>query len=637
MHKFSYDPYSSLNQKLIDAVVTGISFYLAFQIRFNWQVPSSSAYQMWFLLPAIMVGRILINSAAKMYRLIWRYIGLSDAIIISRSYLVFSAILLALRLWIPDQLAILKVPLSVIIIDFLLSLGGALGVRGLRRLLYEGVAARAPNGGTSTTVLLIGAGQAGIQVSKGIAPRTDIKPVGFLDDDPRKVGTLINGIPVLGSLDSLSSVIQKHNVEEVIICLPRPPRALLKTVWALCDHHAIRAKIVPTLEEILEGKVNIAAFRNIEMADLLSRDSIGLSLGEKEVESAYHGKRIMITGAGGSIGAELAYQLSKLKPSQLVLLDKDENGLNDAYLRIESEASSLDVYPVVADIRSLERLQAIFSTFRPEVVFHAAAHKHVYLMEMNPCEAILNNVVGTRNLVEQSIAFGVSRFVLISTDKAVKPTSMMGASKRICEMIVEAQQEHERSHFCSVRFGNVLGSRGSVVPIFRNQIARGGPVTVTHADAQRYLMTIPEAVCLLIRAGTLGRGGEIFVLDMGEPVLIQNLARDLVELSGLRLGHDIQIQITQLRHGEKLNEVLFDNETEKLLPTHFEKIHAINNQEAAPNDLADKVRRLEHVAQRGLTDEIYRILGEMNITPQSLDKQRQQGKSEPSFSKAAIA
>lgn len=633
MHRFRYDLYSSLNQKLIDAVVTGASFYLAYQIRFNWHVPSSSAQQMWLLLPAVVAGRVLVNWASRMYRLIWRYISLSDAIMVFRSYLGFSAILLALRLSMPDQLAVLKVPLSIIIIEFLLSVQGALGVRGFRRLLYEAAAARSPDSRNPVTVLLIGAGQAGIQVSKGIASRTDINPIGFLDDDPKKVRTLINGIPVIGPLSSLASAIQKYKVDEVIICLPCPPRALLKTVWAICDQHAIRAKIVPTLEEILGGKVNIAVFRNIEMTDLLSRDAIGLSLTEPEVISVYQGKRILITGAGGSIGSELAYQLSKLGPGQLVLLDKDENGLHDTYLRIEAETKNAEIFPVVADIRSRERLQSIFSMFRPEAIFHAAAHKHVYLMEMNPCEAILNNVVGTRNLVEQSAANGVTRFVLISTDKAVRPTSVMGASKRVCEMIVEAQQDHGRSQFCSVRFGNVLGSRGSVVPIFRKQIERGGPVTVTHADARRYLMTIPEAVCLLVRAGTLGESGEIFVLDMGEPALVQNLARDLIELSGLRPGHDIEIQITKLRHGEKLNEILFDHETEKLLPTRLEKIHVISSQTRIPGDLGNKLDALEKAARQGLTNEIYRNLCAMNIDLQQLDE----GESEPSPSKTAIA
>ncbi|MGH6631338.1 MAG: polysaccharide biosynthesis protein, partial [Burkholderiales bacterium] len=283
------------------------------------------------------------------------------------------------------------------------------------------------------------------------------------------------------------------------------------------------------------------------MADLLGRETIESQADSSEVAPIYSGKRILITGAGGSIGSELSRQLYELKPSQLVLLDKDENGLNEIYVRLASNSDGLPVHPVVADIRSRERLQGVFSRFRPEVVFHAAAHKHVPLMEMNPCEAILNNVVGTRNLVELSSTFGVSHFVFISTDKAVKPVSIMGASKRVCEMIVQAGGQNGSTRFSCVRFGNVMGSRGSVIPFFQQQIARGGPVTVTHPDVQRFLMTIPEAVRLVIRAGTLGSAGEIFILDMGDPVPILDLARDLIELSGLRPGKDIQIEVTQLR------------------------------------------------------------------------------------------
>ena len=277
-----------------------------------------------------------------------------------------------------------------------------------------------------------------------------------------------------------------------------------------------------------------------------------------------------MTGAGGSIGSELALQLARLNPSRLLLLDKDENGLNDTYLQLQKHACGLCV-PLVADLRFTERLRHVFETFHPEVVFHAAAHKHVHLMEINPCEAIANNVTGTRNLVEQSVDFGVAWYIQISTDKAVNPTCVMGASKRVGEMIVQAQGDRHLTRFCCVRFGNVLGSRGSVVPIFRQQILEGRPVTVTHPEAQRFLMTIPEAVCLLIQAGTLAHGGEIFVLEMGQPVLIQKLARDLIELSGLRPDKDVRIEFTQMKPGEKISELLIDRATETIRPTGLDK------------------------------------------------------------------
>lgn len=613
MRTFHYDLYSSLNQRLIDAAIAGIAFFVAYELRFDWHIPAGSQHQLWLLLPAIMLGTVAVNSALKIYRLVWRHIGLVDAIIVARSCFVFSAILLCLRFWVPSRVAMIRVPLSIIAIEFLLSLVSFLGVRALRRLLYEGFAWKLLNGSEARRVLLVGGGEAGVTVSKAIASRRDVKLVGFLDDDPKKQGCYINGLRVLGPLSTLAMHIQEQEVEEVLVSLARPPRTLLRMVWATCDDLGVRVRIIPTLEEILKGKASVAAFRDIEMHDLLGREPISWFQDEEDVLGAYRGKRILITGAGGSIGSELAYQLAKIEPAQLVLLDKDENGLSDAYLRIESEVKGISLFPAVADIRFPARLELLFSDFRPEVVFHAAAHKHVYLMEANPCEAILNNVVGTRNLVEKSVEFNVSRFVLISTDKAVRPTSIMGATKRVCEMIVQSQAKACQTQFCCVRFGNVLGSRGSVVPIFRKQIARGGPITVTHPEARRYLMTIPEAVCLLIQAGTLGRSGEIFALEMGEPVLIQDLARDLIELSGLRPGKDIQIQITQLRHGEKLNEVLFDDSRERISRTSLDKIHVISGQAVNPAWFASQCEALEDAARVSSLSDINRILKGLKI------------------------
>ena len=607
-----YQLYSLVNQKIVDALIAGFSFYLAYQIRFEWHVPGASAYQMWALLPAIMLGRLLIGSVLGSYRLIWRYIGLDDAIIIAQNNAVFSLVLLPIRLIAPESLWIIKVPLSVIIVEFVFTLALMLAARSLRRLQLEGLV-KNRFAQDRVRVLLLGAGRAGVALSKEIgSSRGDAQHIGFLDDDPNKVGKVINGLRVLGSLASLESVVRKHRVQEVIVCIPQIPREALRRVWAVCEQLAVPVKVVPTLEEIRKGKVNIAAFRHIEMNDLLGREPVSLGFSESDVDF-YRGKRILITGAGGSIGSELAYQLCSVDPEQLILLDKDENGLNDSYLRLRSRAPGLSIYPVVADLRFPDRLRSIFEALSPDAVFHAAAHKHVHLMQMNPAEAVLNNVVGTMNLVDKSIAFGVSTFVMISTDKAVKPTSVMGATKRICEMIVQAQHRSVDANFCCVRFGNVLGSRGSVVPIFREQIAKGGPVTITHPDARRYLMTIPEAVCLLIQAGTLSSSGKTFVLEMGEPVLIHSLAQDLIELSGLRVGRDIKIQMTSLHQGEKLDEVLADDSTEQLLPTRFEKIHMINDIEVESGFLSKKLRQLQAAAHRESRDEIFAIFQDLNI------------------------
>jgi FlaA1/EpsC-like NDP-sugar epimerase len=616
MKQIHYEFDSVTNQRIIDALMAGGAFYLAYQLRFEGAIPPDSRYQFWLLFGVIMLGRVLSNSLLRVYRLIWHYFSLRDAIYVSRSYLAFSAILLLLRLGLPSSWWLLRVPLSIIVIEYAFALGGALGARSLRRLLHEGIhRGKQAEGAAARRALLIGAGRAGVMVAKELAARADIKAIGFLDDDPKKAGALINGLPVLGPLSLMPSVVGEHDVEEVIICISKIPRATLKQVWAYCEMLPVRTWTVPTLEEILQKKVDISHFREVLMADLLGRDPIGMSAEHADVVAAYRGKRILITGAGGSIGSELACQLFNLKPAQLILLDKDENGLNDTFLSIQPEPAGVKVFPVVADIRSPARLEAVFSRFRPEVVFHAAAHKHVHLMEMNPCEAVLNNVSGTRNVVELSGRLGVRRFVFISTDKAVKPKSVMGATKRLGEMIVQVNchNGHTDTAFSCVRFGNVVGSRGSVVPLFQKQIANGGPVTITHAEAERFLMTIPEAVRLVIQAGILGPAGEIYVLQMGDPVSIQNLARNVIELSGLRPGKDVEIKITRLRDGEKIREDLVDEGRESLFPTRFEGINVIRGQGFDPKLFMQQLTALEEAARRESVLEVYHLMQGFDI------------------------
>jgi FlaA1/EpsC-like NDP-sugar epimerase len=612
MRKFKFDPYSALNQKIIDAIISGISFYFAYEVLFEGQIPAASSFQEWALLPAMMAGQVFTNMALRTYCMIWRYVSLRDAITLARNYAVFPAAFLLLEYAMPHLAPLLRVPAGLVIATYFFSLFGALAARSARRLLHEGLTARILNGKSATPVLLIGAGKIGIKTANELRSHVDLRSVGFLDDAPQKKGSLIGGLRVLGPLTSLAATIQTLGVRQVIVCIAGPSREILRRIWATCELLSVSVKIVPTLQEILHGKVTIANFRDVEMKDLLGRDSIEGTASEAELREAYCGKSILVTGAGGSIGSELAVQLLKLEPSHLLLLDKDENGLNDVYLQLQSQNPGKST-PIVADLRFPERLRAIFERYRPEVVFHAAAHKHVHLMEINPCEAVANNVTGTRNLVEQSVRFGVARFVQISTDKAVNPTSIMGATKRICEMIVQAQADRQRTRFCCVRFGNVLGSRGSMVPIFRQQILNGGPVTVTHAQAQRFLMTIPEAVCLLIHAGTLAHSREVFVLDMGEPVLIKNLAHDLIELSGLSPTRDIRIEITGMKLGEKLSEVLVDDRSETLGPTRLHKIQTISTRPFDTAEFTMKLRALEASAWQGNADEVYRDLAGVNI------------------------
>ena len=612
-----FDFYSRANQLIIDGSVFAISFAAAYLIRFEGLPSWEFTKQFLIWLPYLVTIRLLINWRFGIYRFIWRYISLFDAISIGYSMSVLTALLLVLRIFYPPFAPFgirLRIPLSIIVMEYLFSLVGCLAVRALRRIQHERLANADVNSTQPTRILLIGAGQAGVRLAKEMESNRQVQVVGFLDDDPKKAGAVINRVRVLGPTSVLAAAVKGNDVDQVVIAITRPPRETLKRLWALSEHLAVAIKIIPTLEEILHGKLNIAAFREVQMDDLLGRETVDLSASAAEVEPMYRGKRILITGAGGSIGSELAHQLFGLKPKELILLDKDENGLHEVYCHLATGADGPQLHPVVADLRFRERLKAIFAEFRPEVVFHAAAHKHVPLMEMNPCEAVLNNVVGTRHLVEESQASGVSRFLFISTDKAVKPLSIMGSTKRVGELIIQAHSTNgQDTHFSCVRFGNVMGSRGSVIPHFQKQIAQGGPVTLTHPDMKRYMMTIPEAVRLVIQAGALASSGEIFVLDMGDPIPILDLANDLIELSGLRPGKDIKVEVTQLRPGEKLTEELFDPETETTSPTRFEKISVVRPKALRLAVFEEKLAALEYAASCNASEDIHRILPELNL------------------------
>ena len=602
----NFDPYSPVYQRVIDGVIAALAFWLAYQAFFSGAVPALPDVQLWELIFVIAAGRIAANQLLGCYHTVWRYFGLRDLIVLSCSCALFSIVLFLTRFIIVTPL--LKIPAGILLLELLLSSSGAAAARAARRLLYERSVVRQgiPNG--HDRVLLIGAGRAGVSVANQLNASGSLRPIGFLDDDPKKIGLLVAGLKVHGPVSMLDTIASRHRARQVIVCMAAPPRDMLRRIWATCDLLGISVRILPPIEEFLKTKnSSIANFRNIDMNDLLGRVPLDQPGGNADILAAYHGKRILITGAGGSIGSELALQLSKLGTAGLQLLDKDENGLNDTLSRLQGRADA-----VVADLRFPERLQSILRTFRPEVVFHAAAHKHVHLMESTPCEAITNNVTGTRNLVEQCLALGVARFVQISTDKAVNPTSVMGASKRVCEMIVQSQARREGTLFCCVRFGNVLGSRGSVVPIFQEQIRRGGPVTVTHPEAERFLMTIPEAVSLLIQAGVLANNRDTFVLDMGAPVVIHKLAEDLIELSGLSPNRDIRIEITGLKRGEKLSEVLLEHPAE-LRSTEIEKIKAIRAREFDVSAFKTRLQALERSAWDGDVEETYRLLGDMNI------------------------
>jgi FlaA1/EpsC-like NDP-sugar epimerase len=444
-----------------------------------------------------------------------------------------------------------------VVINFVLQFLGIAGVRILRRLQGERreTVERRPADEPSRT-MLVGAGQAGVLVARELAHRPDLglRPVGFLDDDRNKQGMVLHGIPVVGGTAELPELCARLHAEQVLITIANAPGVAIRKIRQLADEAGIPAKIIPGLYEIVGGKVNLSRIRDIAIEDLLRRDPVDLDL--QGIEERVRSRVVVVTGAGGSIGSELCRQLVTFGPAKLLLVERAENNLFQIHRELVEGSSTVPLEPCIADITDTARMVEIFEEHQPAVVFHAAAHKHVPMMEWNPFEAVKNNVLGTRAMADLADRFNVQTFVMISTDKAVNPTSMMGATKRAAEVYIQALSERSKTRFVTVRFGNVLGSTGSVVPIFQEQISKGGPVKVTHPEMRRYFMTIPEACQLVLQAASMGRGGEIFVLDMGEPVLIVDLARDLIALSGLREGDDIELEFTGIRPGEKLFEEL---------------------------------------------------------------------------------
>ncbi|MBI5714979.1 MAG: polysaccharide biosynthesis protein, partial [Chloroflexi bacterium] len=441
--------------------------------------------------------------------------------------------------------------------------------------------------------LIIGAGDAGVALAREMqtSPHIRLTPVAFVDDDSLKIGRQIRGLPIVGSRQQIQTIALQTQAKVAIIAMPTASGKVVRETVEQCQAAGLETRIIPGIYELLDERVTVKRLRNVQLDDLLRRET--RTSDTTFTPNYLTGQRVLITGAGGSIGSELCRQIARYRPSQIILLGHGENSIFQIHNEILSRFSTIKCEPVIADVRNLERLTDVFQQFNPDIVFHAAAHKHVLLMEMNPSEAITNNVFGTRNVLTACEETNVKQFVLVSTDKAVRPASIMGATKRLAEILVLDAAQRTGKAFVAVRFGNVLGSRGSIVPIFQNQIATGGPVTVTHPDVKRFFMTIPEATQLIIRAGALGRGGEIFVLDMGEQIKIVDLAKDLIRLSGLEVNRDIDIVFTDLRPGEKLEEELFaPDETYKTTPD--ERIFVIHSPATAlTRPLLDGLTSLE--------------------------------------------
>ncbi|HKF26191.1 MAG TPA: nucleoside-diphosphate sugar epimerase/dehydratase [Candidatus Acidoferrum sp.] len=607
--------YTRSNQIIMDAALWVVSLSAAFLVRGDGRLGAAELAQLLAWMPIVVLGRLALFSRLGMYRLIWRFVSISDAIRLTRSFAASVLPLLTIAIVYPRQAPLsawIRIPASTLVLEGLLALFASLAVRAFRRIQYINERRHTNVSKPSKRVLLYGAGRAGMMLRREIENNPVFDVVGFIDDDPDKVGSVISDTLVLGRGDDLESLVREWRVDEVIITMATASRSTLAQALAKCRRSRIPAKIIPSLREILGGQVQISDLRDTKVEEVLGRESI--EVGEFEILAGptYRGRRVLVTGAGGSIGSELVRQLWRLNPSRIAILDKDENAIYelDQESRRRNVAISLD--PHIADARDHSRLRAIFSEFRPQVVFHAAAHKHVPLMEMQPCEAVLNNVGGTRNVLEASSESSVERFVFISSDKAVNPVNVMGATKRIGEMLVQTELRTGHMRYACVRFGNVLGSRGSVVPLFKKQIADGGPVTVTHPDIVRYFMTIQEAVQLILCAGTLASRGEVFVLDMGRLRNILELAREMILLSGLEPEKDVFTTITGLRPGEKLTEELVAP-FEKLSQTHIEKISMIEPRAIDRASFSSGVAELLESARRNDRRRLLEIFDAMEL------------------------
>jgi FlaA1/EpsC-like NDP-sugar epimerase len=607
--------YSRATQWMIDGAVVASALWVAYVIRFDGAPPETERHQFVVVLPFILTLYVGVNIVSGLYNRVWRFVNLTDAVAIARAIASAAFICLLWRTLDSGAYTHGPIPFGVLLIHPLLTFTALVGVRLVRRTMYHRTAARGSASESAASVrrqvLLIGAGEAGLQLLRQLRD-TDFDVVGFLDDGLELQGRTIGGCRVLGTLQQLESVVEGYAVDETILCLPSAPRATLQKIAARCAKIPVKVSSVPTLWEIMSGKVTINNLRAVNMEALLGRDSVTYPRDLEDLARVYRGARILVTGAGGSIGSELVRQLKAFRPSQLILLDKDENSLYEA--ACETREDFVDVTEVVADIRDFELMIKVFEREKPDVVFHAAAYKHVPLMEHYPAEAVLNNVMGTRHIAEASNRCGVKIFVMISTDKAVNPKSIMGASKRVAELLVQQlAASSTATRFCCVRFGNVLGSRASVVPLFQRQIRQGKNITVTHPDVRRYFMTIPEAVQLVIQAGSLGNRGEIFLLDMGDPVKIVDLARNLIELSGLVVDKDVTIEFTGLRPGEKLNEELFNAGEREVRSTKYSKICVVEALERDWSWLEESVMLLEKAAHAGEAGAIRRTLRSLNI------------------------
>ncbi|NLI00137.1 MAG: polysaccharide biosynthesis protein [Chthonomonadales bacterium] len=596
-----------------DALLSAGSFYVAFSLRTD-QFPLGPVWTKAFvqMLPFILALRLLALYGFGVYRIMVRYTSSSDALLLAYSTFVSTALILVYAMFVHWS----RIPNTVVVIDGFINFIAVAMSRFGYRMFYDA------RGGTlfvrpskRRRVLIVGAGRRGAALAREVRRRAHegLVLIGFIDDDPAKQNQLIQGAPVLGTSQEAPEIIATHKVDEAIIAISAAKGFQVREITRRLESVPVRLRISPGFAELDESEL-LTHLRDVEVEDLLQREPVSVDV--EEIAAYLSGARVLITGAGGSIGSELVRQISLAGPEELILLGHGENSVFEIEEEMRTRLNGLSagrrvprLTCVIADIRDYDRVLRVMKETAPTVVFHAAAHKHVPLMELNPEEAITNNVLGTRNLARAASLVGVRRFVMISTDKAVNPTSIMGASKRVAERVIQAESARSQTDFAMVRFGNVLGSRGSVVPVMKRQIERGGPVTVTHPDVTRYFMTIPEAVQLVIQAGAMGGNGTIYVLDMGEPVKIMDLAHSLIRLSGLIPDRDIKIVITGLRPGEKLHEELLTDEEGTSLTKHARIFVAAQT----PAPVEDVDYHLDALIEAAQTGDHARMLAELTL------------------------
>ena len=606
----------------VDALLITACFYAAMLIRFEFRIPAIELdlfQRVWPLLLCVKMGVFILFN---LYRGMWRYTSLQDLINVLKAVFSSSLILMAVMLMVNRFQGYSR---SVFIMDGVLTLIAIGGFRVLIRLyfargsglgLLPGFGRLRRRG--ARKLMLIGAGDEGERVLREILdnPGMMMDPVGLLDDDPRKQGRMLHGVPVLGRVEDIADLTDQF--DEILVTAPSASGEQMRRIMNVCERTGKPLRTVPGIGELIDGRISVKTVRNVTLEDLMDREE--LHLDTDEIARYLSGRRVMVTGAGGSIGSELVRQIGRFAPQALALVEVNEFHLWRVDAECRQRFGSLPIHPYLVDIRNPETLGRVFREFRPEVLFHAAAYKHVPMQEHFPWEAVVNNIIGTRNLVRISLEAGVDKFVLVSTDKAVRPTNIMGATKRVAELLIECANHSAQTRFMAVRFGNVMGSSGSTIPIFQEQIARGGPVTVTHPEVTRYFMSVGEAAQLILQAGALGHGGEIFILDMGRPVRIVDLARDLIRLHGLEPDRDISIRYIGLRPGEKLHEELITS-GEGIVESGHDKILMLRGRTC---DLIDLNRQIDELAEAARTldrEIIRRKLQELvpEYTPENTD------------------